>query len=64
VTQPAEVYYGIDDAVVPADAVESLAADVPRGTAEAVEGRHLAFIEHARPVTDRLAAFLDEHAGE
>jgi pimeloyl-ACP methyl ester carboxylesterase len=63
VTQPAEVYYGVDDPVVPAEAAESLAADLPRGTGEAVEGRHLAFVEHARPVTDRLTAFLDEHAG-
>jgi len=64
VTIPAEIYYGLADPVVPADATESLAADLPRGTAEAVEGRHLAFVEHARPVTDRLAAFLDEHTGE
>lgn len=63
VTQPAEVYYGVDDPVVPADAAESLAADLPRGTAEPVEGRHLAFVEHSRPVVDRLTAFLDEHAG-
>ncbi|PSP85983.1 alpha/beta hydrolase [Halobacteriales archaeon QS_6_64_34] len=64
VTQPAEVYYGVDDPVVPADAAESLARDLPRGTATAVEGRHLSFIEHATAVTDRLVALLDEHAGE
>jgi len=63
VTQPAEVYYGVDDPVVPSEAAESLAADLPRGTAEAVEGRHLAFVEHSRPVVDRLTALLDEFAG-
>jgi len=61
---PTEVYYGVDDPVVPAAAAESLGADLPRGTSEAVEGRHLAFVEHSRPVTDRLTAFLDEYAGE
>ena len=64
VTVPTEVYYGVDDPVVPAAAAESLGADLPRGTSEAVEGRHLAFVEHSRPVTDRLTAFLNEYAGE
>jgi len=64
VTQPAEVYYGVADPVVPADAAESLGADLPRGEATAVEGRHLSFVEHATAVTDRLVAFLDEYAGE
>ncbi len=63
VTEPAEVYYGVDDPVVPSDAAESLGADLPRGEATAVEGRHLSFVEHATAVTDRLVAFLDEHAG-
>ena len=62
VTVPTAVYYGVDDPVVPGEAAESLAADLPRGTATAVEGRHLSFVEHAAAVTDRLAAFLDEHA--
>jgi len=62
VTVPAELYYGVDDPVVPTDAAESLARDLPRGTAEAVEGRHCSFVEHATAVTDRLVAFLDEHA--
>jgi pimeloyl-ACP methyl ester carboxylesterase len=61
VTQPAELYYGVDDPVVPADAAEALARDLPRGSAEAVEGRHCSFVEHATAVTDRLVAFLDEH---
>lgn len=61
ITLPTAVYYGVDDPVVPSEAAESLAADLPRGTATAVEGRHLSFVEHAGAVTDRLAAFLDEH---
>jgi len=64
VTLPTEVYYGVDDPVVPSEAVETLAADLPRGTATAVEGRHLSFVEHAGAVTDRLAAFLDEHTDD
>jgi len=63
VTLPVELYYGVDDPVVPVEAAESLARDLPRGTSAAVEGRHCSFVEHARPVTDRLTAFLDEHAG-
>src|SRR6056297_922646 len=64
VTVPAELYYGVDDPVVPTDAAESLAQDLPRGTAEAVEGRHCSFVEHATAVTDRLVAFLDEYAND
>ena len=64
VTTPTEVYYGVDDPVVPADAAQSLARDLPRGSGEAVEGRHLSFVEHATAVTDRLVAFLDEHANK
>jgi pimeloyl-ACP methyl ester carboxylesterase len=63
-TQPAEVYYGVDDPVVPTEAAESLARDLPRGESEAVEGRHLSFVEHATAVTDRLVAFLDEHTDD
>ncbi|WP_277542570.1 alpha/beta fold hydrolase [Haloarcula laminariae] len=64
VTLPTEVYYGVDDPVVPGDGAESLARDLPRGTATAVEGRHLSFVEHATAVTDRLVAFLDDHAAD
>ncbi|MFC6863540.1 alpha/beta fold hydrolase [Halomicroarcula sp. GCM10025817] len=61
VTLPTEVYYGVADPVVPASAAESLGADLPRGTSEAVEGRHCCYVEHATVVTDRLVSFLDEH---
>ena len=60
ITQPAEVYYGLDDPVVLPEAAQSLSADLPRGTGEAVEGPHCCFIEHAPAVTDRLLALLDE----
>jgi pimeloyl-ACP methyl ester carboxylesterase len=58
---PVLVAHGIDDPVVPADAGRRLAEDLPRGSFEPVEGRHLPFVEVARPVTDRLLAFLDGH---
>jgi len=58
VTVPALVCHGVDDPVVPADAGRDLAADLPRGEFVAVEGRHLAFVESARAVTDRLLDFL------
>ncbi|MFC7018688.1 MULTISPECIES: alpha/beta fold hydrolase [Haloarcula] len=61
VTLPTEVYYGVDDPVIPASAAEALGADLPRGTSEAVEGRHCCYVEHAPVVTDRLVSFLDEH---
>jgi len=58
---PTVVYHGVDDPVVPVPAGRHLAADLPRGTFEPVEGRHLCFIEHARAVNDHLVTFLDEH---
>ncbi|PSP60931.1 alpha/beta hydrolase [Halobacteriales archaeon QH_7_66_37] len=60
VSLPALVFQGVDDPVVPTSAGRSLAADLPRGTFEAVEGRRLHFVEHARAVSDRLAVFLDD----
>jgi pimeloyl-ACP methyl ester carboxylesterase len=59
---PALVAHGVDDPVVPAAAGRSLARDLPRGTYEAVAGRHLCFVEHSRAVSDRLLAFLDEQS--
>ncbi|WP_254279678.1 alpha/beta fold hydrolase [Haloarcula marina] len=61
VTLPTEVYYGVEDPVVPTDAAESLVSALPRGSGEAVEGRHGCFVEHATVLTDRLTAFLDEY---
>jgi len=61
---PALVCHGVEDPVVPAAAGEALAADLPRGRFEAVEGRRFCFIEHAAAVTDAVDGFLDRHADE
>jgi 3-oxoadipate enol-lactonase len=58
-TRPALVCHGVDDPVIAADAGEQLAADLPRGSYEPVEGRHLAFVEHSRAVTERLLDHVD-----
>jgi pimeloyl-ACP methyl ester carboxylesterase len=60
VTQPARVFHGVADAVVPANAGERLAEDLPRGEYVAVEGGHLCFVEEAAAVNDALVGFLDE----
>lgn len=62
VALPTLVYHGLDDPVVPVDVGQELAEELPRGTFEAVEGRHLCFAEHSRAVNDRLLDFLDEHS--
>jgi pimeloyl-ACP methyl ester carboxylesterase len=59
---PTMVYHGVDDPVVSVKTGRELARALPRGTFEAVEGRHLCFIEHSQAVSDRLVDFLDEHA--
>jgi pimeloyl-ACP methyl ester carboxylesterase len=59
-TLPTLVCHGLDDAVVPVEAGEDLAADLPRGRFEAVEGKRFCFIEHAAAVTDAIAGFIDE----
>jgi len=61
---PALVCHGLSDPVAPVAAGRDLARGLPRGRFEAVEGRHLAFIEHSRAVTDRLLDFLTaDHEG-
>lgn len=59
VTEPALVFRGVEDPVVPEAKARELAADLPRGEFLAVEGRHLAHIESARAVTDRLLDFFE-----
>ena len=59
-TVPALVCWGVDDPVVEASAARQLSADLPRGTGEPVEGRHLCFVEHSRAVTDRLLAHVED----
>lgn len=61
-THPALVCHGLADPVLPIETGRTLATELPNGTFEAVEGRHLCFVEHARAVTDRLLDFLDEHS--
>lgn len=61
-TVPTLVCQGLADPVVPAESGENLASDLPRGVYQAVEGGHLCFIEHSRPVNDRLLDFIDEHS--
>jgi len=61
VTSPALVCHGLADPVVAPEVGRELAADLPRGTFETIEGRHLCHVEHSRAVTDRLLDFLDEH---
>lgn len=62
-TLPALVCHGLGDPVVPVEEGRQLAAELPRGTFVPVEGRHLAFAEHARAVTDRLLAFIETEGG-
>lgn len=65
VTLPALVFHGVEDPVVPPAAGKQLAEELPNGEFAPVEGRHLAHVESAPAVTDRLVAFLervdDEH---
>lgn len=63
-TCPALVFHGVDDPVVPLQAGQTLAEQLPRGRFEAVEGRHLCHVEHAGAVTDRLADFLAQQADD
>lgn len=58
-TLPALVCHGVDDPVVSASVGEQLAENLPQGTYEAVEGRHLCFVEHAHAVTDRMLEYVE-----
>jgi pimeloyl-ACP methyl ester carboxylesterase len=64
VTLPALVAHGREDPVVPAAAGDTLAADLPRGRYEAVEGKRYCFVEHAAAVTDAVDEFVDRHSTE
>jgi len=63
-TLPTLVCHGLADPVVEIDVGRDLAADLPRGSFDAVEGKQLCHIEHSRAVTDRLDGFLTEHSRE
>ncbi|WP_226011242.1 alpha/beta fold hydrolase [Halomicrobium salinisoli] len=60
VTDPALVLHGVDDVVVPAEAGEQLAEDLPRGEYRAVEGGHWCLVETSDAVSDALVGWLDE----
>ncbi|MFT4884456.1 MAG: 3-oxoadipate enol-lactonase [Natronomonas sp.] len=57
---PTLVLHGVDDPVVPLSVGEALAADLPRGRFEAVEGKRWCFVEHSAAVTDAIAEFIEE----
>ena len=57
---PALVCHGVDDPIVPIEAGEALAAELPRGRFEAVEGRRCCYIEHAAAVTDAVDGFVSD----
>lgn len=58
---PTLVCWGREDPVVPPATAKRLVAELPLGTGEPVEGKHLCFIEHSRAVTERLLAHIDKH---
>lgn len=60
ITLPTLVFNGIEDPVVSKAAGERLAAGLPRGEFEPVEGRRLCHIEHSVAVSDRLLGFLGD----
>jgi pimeloyl-ACP methyl ester carboxylesterase len=61
---PALVLHGVDDPVVSKAAGEELAAKLPQGRFEAVEGKRCCYIEHAAAVTDAIEGFLDRVESE
>lgn len=63
-TLPALVCHGLNDPIVDSDSGRKLAEELPNGTFEPVEGKHLCFIEHSRAVTDRLLAFIESAGGK
>ena len=62
---PTAVYHGADDPVVPVEAGQKLASELPRGRFEPVEGKRCCYIEHATAVTDAIDGFIERvEAGE
>lgn len=56
---PTLVCWGVNDPVVDPESARQLVDGLPRGTGEAVEGRHLCYIEYSRAVTERLLAHIE-----
>ncbi len=61
---PTLVCHGVDDPVVPASAGKRLAEELPRGTYEPVEGRHLCFVEHSRAVSERVVEHIETNSND
>jgi 3-oxoadipate enol-lactonase len=59
ITVPALVLHGTDDPLVPLEKGEELANALPNGRFEALDGRHLAFIESSKPANDAIIGFLE-----
>ena len=57
---PVLVCHGVDDPIVPPRAGEELAAELPNGRFEAVEGKRCCYIEHAAAVADAIDGFIYE----
>ncbi|WP_330630449.1 alpha/beta fold hydrolase [Halocatena halophila] len=62
IDQHALIVHGNADPVVPVDAGRELAAALPRGTFEPIDGKHMARIENAAHANDLLVGFLESHA--
>lgn len=61
---PTLIMHGTADDVLPAENSRQLAAGIPGSELELLDGApHLFFIERPDETTDRLRAFLEEHAG-
>lgn len=56
---PTLVCHGVNDPIVPLSVGEELAADLPRGRFEPVEGKRWCFVEHSAAVTDAIAEFIE-----
>ena len=56
---PALVLHGVDDPVVSPEAGRALAADLPRGRFDAVEGKRCCYVEHSAVVSDAIDRFVD-----
>jgi 3-oxoadipate enol-lactonase len=61
ITIPALVLHGTDDPLVPVKNGRELADALPNGRFEALDGRHLAFIESSKHANDVITDFLTDH---
>ncbi len=64
ITVPALVMHGVDDPLISVMKGRELAEALPNGRFVEVAGKHLAFIESAKPVNDAIVGFLESVEGE